>query len=228
MFRTVEHILDREQATSLLQTKLEKDVVLLDYFYETYQNDDVSTQEVAENLYGQLQGTSGQFQLFTREAIDAIPGQMLQDMLDSAYGDDVSISDSVATATDDAFEDGLNGSILTYNEVRTMLPYFDVKHLAPISDNVNANLPSIVTNHSSEPNLSQEQFSNLSDSQQHFLVSIANTLGHNLVVDSTEEFARGSEQYRESNQYMQDPYDVKNALSQLFDLADTSQSTIVL
>ena len=117
----------------------------------------------------------------------------------------------------------LNGDILTYNEALQTLPYFGLDKPAPILDDYDKSLPTLVTNHEGVMNETQKDYNELSDAQKQFLASASEGTGRAFIVDSTQEFAHGSEQFRSDNEFMQAPYsldDNMRLINELFNLEE--------
>lgn len=191
-WQTVEHLLTHDEAIDMIRDRFDENSLLLDYAEEVC--DVTDEEELAEGILNQMYGTEGQFSYVTAEAIDAFPDQAYQDMIESEFGDRMSIQDDVANAFW-AIEPE-NASILTFNEVLQTLPYFGIDKPAPITDQYSYSLPTVVTNHSHEMNPFQEDYNKLSPEQRQFLANTAESTNRTMIVDSVMEFAHGRDQYR--------------------------------
>lgn len=201
-WQTIEHLVTHDDAIEIVSDRLNESVLLVEYANEMLDIDDVTT--LSEGIVNQLHGTMGQFPMFTAEALDALPDQVYKDLMDSEFTDNISIQDDVATALT-AIEP-LNGSVFTYQEALSTLPYFGMDKPAPITDNYDVSFQKVITTHDGPMNETQLSYNNLSDEQKEFLLVASEITGHDFVVDSTQEFAHGSAQFRADDEYMSDPY----------------------
>lgn len=218
-WQTVEHLLNHQQAVERVQERLDDFPLLIDYAEEVC--DETDTERLAEGIMNQLYGVEGQFKLVTAEAIDAFPNQVYQDLIDSEFSDKIHVQDDVANAM--LAIEPLNGDILTYNEALQTLPYFGLDKPAPILDDYDKSLPTLVTNHDGIMNETQKDYNELSDAQKQFLASASEGTGRAFIVDSTQEFAHGSAQFRSDNEFMQAPYsldDNMRLINELFNLEE--------
>ena len=226
MWQTVEHLLNHTQAVERVKERLEDYPLLLDYADEICNQSDKDI--IAEGIMNQMYGVLGQFKFVTAEALDSLPHQVYQDMMTSEFTDEISIQDSVSNAFM-AIEPA-NGDVLTFNETLQTLPYFGLEKPAPILDNYDIDIPTIVTNHEGEMNPTQESYNKLSDEQRQFLAAASEGTGHSLIVDSQQEFAKPSEQFRSDNEFMKLPYDLEeNArlIRELFNM-DSQEGSLQL
>lgn len=192
IWQTVEHLLSHNEAVDMIRDRFNENSLLLDYAEEMV---DITDEEVlAEGVLNQIYGVDDQFQYVTAEAIDALPDQAYQDMIDSEFGDNISIQDNVANAFT-AIEPQ-NESIFTYNEVLQTLPYFGIGNPAPITDQYSSTLPTVVTNHNHEMNQFQKDYNRLSPAQRQFLANIAESTERTMIVDSVMQFSHHRDQYR--------------------------------
>lgn len=216
-WETIEHLLNHEQAVERVQERLNDFPLLIDYAEETC--DETDTERLAEGIMNQIYGVEGQFTMVTAEALDAFPHQAYQDFIESEFSDHIYVQDDVANAM--LAIEPLNGDVLTYNEVLQTLPYFGVDKPAPILDDYDQQLPTIMAKHEGDMNETQEQYNALSSEQRQFLASASEGTGRTLIVDSTQEFAHGSAQFRSDNEFMKSPYTFEEnarVISELFDL----------
>lgn len=226
MWQTVEHLLNHTQAVERVKERLDDYPLLLDYADEICNQSDKDI--IAEGIMNQMYGVLGQFKFVTAEALDSLPHQVYQDMMTSEFTDEISIQDSVSNAFM-AIEPA-NGDVLTFNETLQTLPYFGLEKPAPILDNYDIDIPTIVTNHEGEMNPTQESYNKLSDEQRQFLAAASEGTGHSLIVDSQQEFAKPSEQFRSDNEFMKLPYDLEeNArlIRELFNM-DSQEGSLQL
>lgn len=226
MWQTVEHLLNHTQAVERVKERLDDYPLLLDYADEICNQSDKDI--IAEGIMNQMYGVLGQFKFVTAEALDSLPHQVYQDMMTSEFMDEISIQDSVSNAFM-AIEPA-NGDVLTFNETLQTLPYFGLEKPAPILDNYDIDIPTIVTNHEGEMNPTQESYNKLSDEQRQFLAAASEGTGHSLIVDSQQEFAKPSEQFRSDNEFMKLPYDLEeNArlIRELFNM-DSQEGSLQL
>ena len=226
MWQTVEHLLNHTQAVERVKERLDDYPLLLDYADEICNQSDKDI--IAEGIMNQMYGVLGQFKFVTAEALDSLPHQVYQDMMTSEFTDEISIQDSVSNAFM-AIEPA-NGDVLTFNETLQTLPYFGLEKPAPILDNYDIDIPTIVTNHDGEMNPTQESYNKLSDEQRQFLAAASEGTGHSLIVDSQQEFAKPSEQFRSDNEFMKLPYDLEeNArlIRELFNM-DSQEGSLQL
>lgn len=226
MWQTVEHLLNHTQAVERVKERLDDYPLLLDYADEICNQSDKDI--IAEGIMNQMYGVLGQFKFVTAEALDSLPHQVYQDMMTSEFTDEISIQDSVSNAFM-AIEPA-NGDVLTFNETLQTLPYFGLEKPAPILDNYDIDIPTIVTNHKGEMNPTQESYNKLSDEQRQFLAAASEGTGHSLIVDSQQEFAKPSEQFRSDNEFMKLPYDLEeNArlIRELFNM-DSQEGSLQL
>ena len=226
MWQTVEHLLNHTQAVERVKERLDDYPLLLDYADEICNQSDKDI--IAEGIMNQMYGILGQFKFVTAEALDSLPHQVYQDMMTSEFTDEISIQDSVSNAFM-AIEPA-NGDVLTFNETLQTLPYFGLEKPAPILDNYDIDIPTIVTNHEGKMNPTQESYNKLSDEQRQFLAAASEGTGHSLIVDSQQEFAKPSEQFRSDNEFMKLPYDLEeNArlIRELFNM-DSQEGSLQL
>lgn len=226
MWQTVEHLLNHTQAVERVKERLDDYPLLLDYADEICNQSDKDI--IAEGIMNQMYGVLGQFKFVTAEALDSLPHQVYQDMMTAEFTDEISIQDSVSNAFM-AIEPA-NGDVLTFNETLQTLPYFGLEKPAPILDNYDIDIPTIVTNHEGEMNPTQESYNKLSDEQRQFLAAASEGTGHSLIVDSQQEFAKPSEQFRSDNEFMKLPYDLEeNArlIRELFNM-DSQEGSLQL
>lgn len=226
MWQTVEHLLNHTQAVERIKERLDDYPLLLDYADEICNQSDKDI--IAEGIMNQMYGVLGQFKFVTAEALDSLPHQVYQDMMTSEFTDEISIQDSVSNAFM-AIEPA-NGDVLTFNETLQTLPYFGLEKPSPILDNYDIDIPTIVTNHEGEMNPTQESYNKLSDEQRQFLAAASEGTGHSLIVDSQQEFAKPSEQFRSDNEFMKLPYDLEeNArlIRELFNM-DSQEGSLQL
>lgn len=221
---TVEHLLNHEQAVERVVERLNNSPLLLDWV-DTQAQDvwdiEFDLDVIAEGVMNQLYGVEGQFQFVTAEALDALPEQAYQDLMNSEFKSWGREADDVATAL--TATEQRNGDVLTSQEVIETLPYFGVSNPAPILDDYDANLPTIVAMHEGPMNPIQEAYNELSDVQRQFLATASEGVGRSLIVDSSREFSYGAEQYRVDNPIVQQPYsDEENIalINELFNLQD--------
>ena len=221
---TVEHLLNHEQAVERVVERLNNSPLLLDWVDTQVQDTwdiEYDLDVIAEGVMNQLYGVEGQFQFVTAEALDALPEQAYQDLMDSEFKSWGREADDVATAL--TATEQRNGDVLTSQEVIETLPYFGVSNPAPILDDYDANLLTIVAAHDGPMNPIQEAYNELSDDQRQFLATASEGVGRSLIVDSSREFAYGAEQYRIDNPIVQQPYsDEENIalINELFNLQE--------
>lgn len=221
---TVEHLLNHEQAVERVVERLNNSPLLLDWVDTQVQDTwdiEYDLDVIAEGIMNQLYGVEGQFQFVTAEALDALPEQAYQDLMSSEFKSWGREADDVATAL--TATEQRNGDVLTSQEVIETLLYFGVSNPAPILDDYDANLPTIVATHEGPMNPIQEAYNELSDVQRQFLATASEGVGRSLIVDSSREFAYGAEQYRVDNPIIQQPYsDEENIalINELFNLQE--------
>lgn len=223
MWQTVEHLLNHAQAVERVKERLDEYPLLLDYADEVCEQSDKDV--IAEGIMNQMYGVLGQFKFVTAEALDSLPHQVYQDMMTSEFTDDLSVQDSVANAF--TAIDPANGDVLTFNETLQILPYLGLEKPAPILDNYDIDMPTIITNHEGVMNPTQESYNKLSDEQRQFLAAVSEGVGRSLIVDSQQEFAKPSEQFRSDNEFMKLPYDLEeNArlIRELFNMDSQTES----
>ena len=223
MWQTVEHLLNHAQAVERVKERLDEYPLLLDYADEVCEQSDKDV--IAEGIMNQMYGVLGQFKFVTAEALDSLPHQVYQDMMTSEFTDDLSVQDSVANAF--TVIDPANGDVLTFNETLQILPYLGLEKPAPILDNYDIDMPTIITNHEGVMNPTQESYNKLSDEQRQFLAAASEGVGRSLIVDSQQEFAKPSEQFRSDNEFMKLPYDLEeNArlIRELFNMDSQTES----
>lgn len=223
MWQTVEHLLNHAQAVERVKERLDEYPLLLDYADEVCEQSDKDV--IAEGIMNQMYGVLGQFKFVTAEALDSLPHQVYQDMMTSEFTDDLSVQDSVANAF--TAIDPANGDVLTFNETLQILPYLGLEKPAPILDNYDIDMPTIITNHEGVMNPTQESYNKLSDEQRQFLAAASEGVGRSLIVDSQQEFAKPSEQFRSDNEFMKLPYDLEeNArlIRELFNMDSQTES----
>lgn len=223
MWQTVEHLLNHAQAVERVKERLDGYPLLLDYADEVCEQSDKDV--IAEGIMNQMYGVLGQFKFVTAEALDSLPHQVYQDMMTSEFTDDLSVQDSVANAF--TAIDPANGDVLTFNETLQILPYLGLEKPAPILDNYDIDMPTIITNHEGVMNPTQESYNKLSDEQRQFLAAASEGVGRSLIVDSQQEFAKPSEQFRSDNEFMKLPYDLEeNArlIRELFNMDSQTES----
>ena len=213
---TIEHLLNHDQAVERVAERLNNSPLMLDWIddraYDKW-NGVNDPEDLAEGVMNQLYGVEGQFQYVTAEALDALPDQAYQDLIDSEFMSWGTTCDDVATAMS--------------QEVLETLPYFGVEKPAPILDDYDASLPTFVATHEGPMNSTQEAYNQLSPVQQQFLATASEGVGRSFVVDSTREFAHGAEQFRSDNPIIQSPYsDEENIalINELFNLQDDGNS----
>ena len=223
MWQTVEHLLNHAQAVERVKERLDEYPLLLDYADEVCEQSDKDV--IAEGIMNQMYGVLGQFKFVTAEALDSLPHQVYQDMMTSEFTDDLSVQDSVANAF--TAIDPANGDVLTFNETLQILPYLGLEKPAPILDNYDIDMPTIITNHEGVMNPTQESYNKLSDEQRQFLAAASEGVGRSLIVDSQQEFAKPSEQFRSDNEFMKLPHDLEeNArlIRELFNMDSQTES----
>lgn len=218
IWQTIEHVLSEEQVIERIRDRLDESYILIEYADEMYDIDDSDT--LAHCIYQQL--TNSSFDTFTAEAIDALPDQAYQDLLDDALGDTDTLSSHLSII------DMLNGSVFTFQEALELLPYIGVEKCAPILDDYEQTAPLLTTFHTGEMNATQQAYNRLSEEQQVFLVRTAHALGKTMVVDSTRPFAQHQDQYRADNLRMQDPYGMNDILAYVKEMMDTPKDSLQL
>lgn len=225
---TIEHLLNHDQAVERVAERLNNSPLMLDWIddraYDEW-NGVNDPEDLAEGVMNQLYGVEGQFQYVTAEALDALPDQAYQDLIDSEFMTRGTTCDDVATAL--SATEQRNGDVLTSQEVLETLPYFGVEKPAPILDDYDASLPTFVATHEGPMNPTQEAYNQLSPIQQQFLATASEGVGRSFVVDSTREFAHGAEQFRSDNPIIQSPYsDEENIalINELFNLQEDENS----
>ena len=204
---TIEHLLNHDQAVERVAERLNNSPLMLDWIddraYDEW-NGVNDPEDLAEGVMNQLYGVDGQFQYVTAEALDALPDQAYQDLIDSEFMTGGTTCDDVATA-------------MSATEQKP----------APILDDYDASLPTFVATHEGPMNSTQEAYNQLSPVQQQFLATASEGVGRSFVVDSTREFAHGAEQFRSDNPIIQSPYsDEENIalINELFNLQEDENS----
>ena len=226
---TVEHLLNHEQAVERVVERLNNSPLLLDWADTQVQDTwdiEYDLDVIAEGIMNQLYGVEGQFQFVTAEALDALPEQAYQDLMSSEFKSWGREADDVAAAL--TATEQRNGEVLTSQEVIETLPYFGVSKPAPILDDYDINLPTVVTTHDGPMNPTQEAYNELNDAQRQFLATASEGVGRSLIVDSSREFAYGAEQYRVDNPIVQRPYSDEDNIALINELFNLQEDDALL